>query len=69
MIDAIRDAPELREYHLLPATRADFLRRLDRWTEAAAEYPRSLAIVQNERERAFLEKRLAECEARWRGAQ
>ncbi len=69
LIEAISDAPALREYHMLPATRADFLRRLERWTEAAAEYRRALELVRNERERAFLLGRLAECEARWRGAQ
>lgn len=63
LIEAMRDAPALREYHLLPATRGDFLRRLERWTEAAAEYRRALELVHNERERAFLLGRLAECES------
>jgi RNA polymerase sigma-70 factor (ECF subfamily) len=38
-LDAL-DASSLRSYHFLPAARADFLRRLERWTEAAAEYRR-----------------------------
>ncbi|MFZ0658451.1 MAG: RNA polymerase sigma factor [Candidatus Binataceae bacterium] len=63
LLEAIRDAPALREYHLLPATRADFLRRLNRWPEAAAEYRRALDLVQNDRERAFLLGRLSECES------
>ena len=62
-LDAI-DAAALRDYHLLPAARADFLRRLGRWAEAAAEYRRALALADNAREQAFLAARLAACEAR-----
>ena len=58
------DAGALRGYHLLPASRADFLRRLERWPEAAAEYRRALALTDNARERSFLAARLAACEAR-----
>jgi predicted RNA polymerase sigma factor len=57
------DSWALRGYHLFPAARADFLRRLARWPEAAAEYRRALALAANERERAFLAARLAACEA------
>jgi RNA polymerase sigma factor (sigma-70 family) len=60
-LDAI-EAPALREYHLLPAARADFLRRLGRSTEAAAEYRRALGLADNPREKTFLAARLAECE-------
>jgi RNA polymerase sigma factor (sigma-70 family) len=61
-LDAI-DAGELRAYHLLPAARADFLRRLGRAREAAVEYRRALALADNARERSFLSARLAACEA------
>ena len=57
------DARALRGYHLLPAARADFLRRLERWAEAATEYRRALELVDNPREREFLASRLAACEA------
>ena len=57
------DAAALRAYHLLPAARADFLRRLGRLTEAAAEYRRAVALADNARERTFLAARLAACEA------
>ena len=57
------DTAALRHYHLLPAARADFLRRLGRWPEAAAEYRRALGLADNARERAFLAARLARCEA------
>jgi RNA polymerase sigma factor (sigma-70 family) len=56
------DAEPLRAYHLFPAARADFLRRLGRSAEAAAQYRAALKLVDNPRERAFLTARLAECE-------
>ncbi|MGW7237766.1 RNA polymerase sigma factor [Streptomyces sp. NPDC054804] len=52
---------ELSGYHLLPATRADLLRRTGRMREAAESYERALALVENAAERRFLAKRLAEC--------
>ena len=55
-----RVAPELEEYHLLHAARADLLRRLDRTTEAAAAYRRALELASNEAEREFLQGRLAQ---------
>jgi len=57
------DGAALRGYHLLPGARADFLRRLGRQTEAAAEYRRALGLTDNARERAFYAARLAACEA------
>jgi len=61
-LDRIGD-PALRDYHLLPAARAEFLRRLGRGREAAAEYRRALRLADNPREQAFLAARLAACEA------
>jgi RNA polymerase sigma-70 factor (ECF subfamily) len=55
-----RVAPELEEYHLLHAARADLLRRLDRTSEAAAAYRRALELASNEAEREFLQGRLAQ---------
>ncbi|MDC0769007.1 RNA polymerase sigma factor [Streptomyces sp. HD] len=51
----------LAAYHLLPATRADLLRRSGRTQEAAEAYRRALELVENDAERRFLERRLAEC--------
>jgi predicted RNA polymerase sigma factor len=62
-LDAI-DVDALRAYHFLPAARADFLRRLGRFTEAAEEYRRALALADNARERRFLSARLAEVSSR-----
>ena len=54
------DAIDLPGYHLLPAARADLLRRLGRHTEAIDAYLEALSLVSNEAERRFLEKRLVE---------
>ncbi|MFF4705618.1 RNA polymerase sigma factor [Streptomyces sp. NPDC001288] len=54
---------DLAGYHLLPATRADLLRRMGRGGEAAAAYERALELVENAAERRFLESRLAGCRA------
>ncbi|HEV7682187.1 MAG TPA: RNA polymerase sigma factor [Pyrinomonadaceae bacterium] len=60
LIDALAD--ELDEYHLLHAARADLLRRLGSRSEAAQSYRRALALVTNESERRFLQRRLREVE-------
>jgi len=57
---ALLDGIHLPGYHLLPAARADFLRRLRRLDEAATFYREALALVTNEAERRYLERRLAE---------
>jgi RNA polymerase sigma-70 factor (ECF subfamily) len=51
---------DLDGYLYLHATRADFLRRLDRREEARGEYERALELAQGEPERRFLARRLAE---------
>jgi RNA polymerase sigma-70 factor, ECF subfamily len=57
---ALLDTIHLPGYHLLPAARADLLRRLGRRDDAAAAYRQALALVTNEAERRFLERRLHE---------
>jgi RNA polymerase sigma-70 factor, ECF subfamily len=57
---AATDRLELDGYHYLHATRADFLRRLDRPDEARAAYERALELAHAEHERRFLARRLAE---------
>jgi RNA polymerase sigma-70 factor (ECF subfamily) len=49
---------ELDSYIYLHATRADFLRRLDRLDEARAAYERALALSPSEPERRFLSARI-----------
>jgi RNA polymerase sigma-70 factor (ECF subfamily) len=54
------DEPALATYAYLSAARADFLRRLGRWAEAAGAYAEAVAMTDNEVERAFLTGRLEE---------
>ena len=51
------DGLDLPRHHLFHAVRADLLRRLGRAREAAAAYDAALALVGNEPERAFLQRR------------
>jgi RNA polymerase sigma-70 factor, ECF subfamily len=57
---AIVDGLELDGYVYLHSTRGELLRRLDRADEARAAYARALELVHSDRERRFLEQRLAE---------
>ncbi|MCO6411327.1 MAG: RNA polymerase sigma factor [Thiogranum sp.] len=58
LIDALLARGDLADYHLAHSARADLCRRLGRNTEARASYQRALALVQQEPERRFLERRL-----------
>jgi RNA polymerase sigma-70 factor, ECF subfamily len=60
LIDALAADGDLDEYHLLHAARADLLRRAGSLAEAAKSYQRALALVTNESERRYLERRLRE---------
>jgi RNA polymerase sigma-70 factor (ECF subfamily) len=50
---------QLPGFHLLPATRADLLRRLGRRADARGEYARALELAGNAADRDFLTRRLA----------
>jgi predicted RNA polymerase sigma factor len=54
LADELVDEPALKNYHLLPSVRADFLTRLGRLEEAKVEFERAAAMTRNERERALL---------------
>ncbi|GAA4733997.1 RNA polymerase sigma factor [Phytohabitans rumicis] len=60
LLDELVDDRRLAGYHLLPAARADLLRRLGRRDEAVEAYRQALELVGNEPERRFLERRLSE---------
>jgi RNA polymerase sigma-70 factor (ECF subfamily) len=60
LVDAIASSGALAGYYLLPATRADLLRRLHRSQEAAAAYREALALAATDSERRYLARRLAE---------
>lgn len=61
LVDGLGD--ELAGYRMLPATRADLLRRLGRRKEAAEAYREALALTESDAERSFLTRRLAGVEA------
>jgi RNA polymerase sigma-70 factor (ECF subfamily) len=56
-------ARQLDNYHLWHATRADLLRRLGLFEEAAKSYSRALALATNDSEKRFLQRRLKEAQA------
>ncbi len=60
VMDALAADGELDSYHLLHSARADLLRRAGSLPEAAKAYVRALALVTNDSERRFLQRRLRE---------
>ena len=60
LAEALAASGALAGYHLLPATRADLLRRLGRNDEAAAAYREALALAGTGAEQRYLSRRLAE---------
>ena len=62
--DALEADGALKNYHLLPAVRADFLQKLGRNDEARGEFERAASLTRNERERALLHDRAAKATSR-----
>lgn len=60
LLDELAEDGALNEYYLLPATRADLLRRAGRGAEARANYEAALTLAPTEAERRYLRRRLAE---------
>jgi RNA polymerase sigma-70 factor (ECF subfamily) len=60
IIEALASTNDLENYHLLHAARADLLRRMGSPAEAAKSYTRAIALVTNDSERRYLERRLRE---------
>jgi RNA polymerase sigma factor (sigma-70 family) len=58
--DALLSEPLLRDYHLLPSVRGDFLAKLGRREEARVEFERAAGLTGNARERELLLGRAAE---------
>ncbi len=59
-IERLLEADALPGYHWLPAARADLLRRLQRFEEAAAAYRQARALAGNEADRRYLDRRHSE---------
>jgi len=62
LVDELAATGDLPDHHLLAATRADLLRRAGRAAEAVPHYRAALGVTDNEAERRYLVRRLAECE-------
>jgi RNA polymerase sigma-70 factor (ECF subfamily) len=64
IVEALENSGRLAGYHLLPATKADFYRRLNRHHDAAAAYEDALTLATSESERRYLRRRLEEVRSR-----
>ena len=64
IVDGLLSEPSLKAYHLLPSVRGDLLFKLERWSEAAAEFERAAGMTKNERERTLLRGRADEARAK-----
>jgi RNA polymerase sigma-70 factor, ECF subfamily len=67
LIDRLAAGGALDGYHLLPAVRADFLRRMGRRDEAHAAYRQALALTGTAAERRYLQGRIRETECEGEG--
>jgi RNA polymerase sigma-70 factor (ECF subfamily) len=63
LVEDIEQSGALDDYYLLPATRADLLRRLGRTDQARAAYERALELAPTGAERRYLGRRLGELSA------
>ena len=63
LVEALIRSGQLAGYHLLPATRADLLRRLGRHGESADAYREALELAPAEPQRRYLERRLTDAMA------
>jgi RNA polymerase sigma-70 factor, ECF subfamily len=63
LLAGLEAAGQLAGYYLLPATRADLLRRLGRHGEAAVSYRQALELASTDAERRYLSGRLADSES------
>ncbi|NUS56246.1 MAG: sigma-70 family RNA polymerase sigma factor [Streptomycetaceae bacterium] len=59
LVDALAESGALDGYYLLPATRADLLRRDGRPAEAAASYEEALELAPTDAERRYLRDRIS----------
>jgi RNA polymerase sigma-70 factor (ECF subfamily) len=63
LLDALDDDPRMASYHLLPATRADLLRRRGDLEAAVPHYVRARDLAPSEAERRYLTRRIEEVQA------
>ena len=63
LIDQVVATGALKNYHLLPSVRGDFLFKLGRFAEAQDEFLRGASLTQNARERDLLLSRAQKCDS------
>lgn len=63
IVDGLLEEPSMKNYHLLPSVRGDFLMKLGRWDEAGEAFKRAASMTRNAREQELLLRRAAECAA------
>ena len=64
VVDRLTDEASLKNYHLLPSVRGDFLSKLGRFEEAQSEFARAARLTRNAREQKLLLDRASECARR-----
>jgi RNA polymerase sigma-70 factor (ECF subfamily) len=69
LIDKIEATGDLSDYYLMWSARADLLRRLERWNEAAVSYRAALARVGSAPERRFIRRRLEQMSEKMKTSQ
>ena len=62
LVDQLLEVSALKNYHLLPSVRGDFLKKLGRFGEAKVEFERAASLTRNVREQELLLARAAACE-------
>ena len=63
IVDVLTNEPSLKNYHLLPSVRGDFLIKLGRFDEARLELERAASLTRNEQERKLLLARAMSCQS------
>ena len=61
LVDSLVSEPSLKNYHLLPSVRGDFLSKLGRYAEARAEFETAAELTRNAREQNLLLERARLC--------
>lgn len=61
IVDGLASEAALKDYHLLPSVRGDFLAKLGRVEEARGEFERAASLTRNARERELLLERARGC--------
>ena len=61
IVDSLLLVPTLKNYHLLPSVKGNFLLKLGRKREASEEFRRAASLTQNVQEQKFLSKQAKDC--------